>query len=247
MSARVESAIVLAAGLGLRMRPLSEATPKPLLPVAGRSLLDRAMDRLAEAGVAACVVNASWRAEQVVAWAKTRQAPEIHVSVEETPLETGGGVAQALRARPELFARPFYVVNGDALWLNGYQNALGRLCAQWRDAAMDALLLLHPTVSAWGYDGPGDFELAPDGRLSRRAPPHVAPFLFTGVQILSPRAFAKAPAEPFSLNRVYDAAAAADRLFGMRHDGAFFHVSTPPDLEQAAAGLQDPDLGRPYF
>ena len=247
MSAKIETAIVLAAGLGMRMRPLSETTPKPLLNVAGRSLLDRTLDRLVAAGVARCVVNASWLAEQIVDWAQTRSQPDIAVSVEGEPLETGGGVALALRRHRAMFDGPFFVVNGDALWLNGYQDALGRLAEQWRDGAMDALLMLHPTVSAMGYRGPGDFEMTPDGRLERRVDQHVAPFLFTGVQVLSPDAFDGAPAGAFSLNRIYDAAIAAERLYGVRHDGAFFHVGTPPDIAQAEAGLADPELGRPYF
>ena len=250
MSAPIESAVLLAAGLGLRMRPLSETTPKPLIAVSGRSLLDRAVDRLVEAGVKRCVVNASWLGEQIVAWAQTRTDLDLHVSVEAEPLETGGGVARALRAKPDWFPkdRPFIVANGDALWLNGYENALRRLASQWRDDAMDALLLVHPTVSAFGYGGQGDFEMDADGRLTRRAAPLIAPFLHTGVQILAPRAFADPPAAAkYSLNVIYGAAAAEDRLFGVRHDGVFFHVGTLADLALAESGLADPNLGRPYF
>lgn len=241
------TAIVLAAGLGLRMRPLSATTPKPLLHVGARSLLDRAVDRLRDAGVTRCVVNACWLSEQVVAWGETRTEPDIRVSVEETPLETGGGVKLALERFPDWFTAPFYVVNGDALWLNGYQDALLRLAEQWRGGAMDALLMVHPTVSALGYVGAGDFEMAPDGALSRRADQHVAPFLHTGVQILSPAALAGAPDGAFSLNHVYDRAIKAGRLFGMRHDGAFFHVGAPEDIPAAEAGLADPEFGQPYF
>jgi len=250
MSAPLESAILLAAGLGLRMRPLSETTPKPLIAVAKRTLLDRAVDRLVEAGVARCVVNASWLSDQIVAWAATRDDIDLHVSVEAEPLETGGGVTRALRDKPDWFPtdRPFMVANGDALWLNGYENALRRLANQWRDDAMDALLLVHPTVSAFGYQGHGDFEMAPDGRLTRRAAPQIAPFFHTGVQILAPRAFADPPDQAkFSLNVIYGAAAAEDRLFGVRHDGVFFHVGTPADLALAENGLADQNLGHPYF
>lgn len=242
-----KTAILLAAGLGLRMRPLSATTPKPLLEVGARSLLDRAVDRLADAGVTRCVVNACWLAEQVVAWGETRNDLAIRVSVEDTPLETGGGVALALKRFPEWFDAPFYVVNGDALWLNGYQDALLRLVAQWRAEAMDALLMVNPTVSALGYTGPGDFEMTPDGALARREDQHVAPFLHTGVQILSPNALADAPEGAFSLNHVYDRAIAAGRLFGVRHDGAFFHVGAPEDIAVAEAGLTDPEFGQASF
>lgn len=250
MSAPLDSAVLLAAGLGLRMRPLSEKTPKPLIPVAGRSLLDHAVDRLVEAGVKRCVVNASWLGEQILAWAPNRTDIALHISVESEPLETGGGVAKALAEKPDWFPHgaPFLVANGDALWLNGYENALRRLSDQWRDDAMDALLLVHPTVSAFGYDGSGDFEMDADGRLTRRAAPLIAPFLHTGVQILAPRAFARQrKAAKYSLNVVYGAAAAEDRLFGVRHDGVFFHVGTPAHLKLAEVGLADPNLGRPYF
>ncbi|MEM6491321.1 MAG: nucleotidyltransferase family protein [Pseudomonadota bacterium] len=250
MSGSLDAAVVLAAGLGLRMRPLSETRPKPLVEVAGRTLLDRVVDRLVEAGVRRCVVNASWLGEQIAAWAPRRTDIALHVSMEDEPLETGGGVARALREKPDWFPtdRPVAVANGDALWLNGYEDALMRLQRQWRPDVMDALLLVHPTVSAYGYDGQGDFEMDADGRLTRRAAPMIAPFMFTGVQLLAPSVFADPPATAkYSLNVIYGAAAAADRLFGVRHDGAFFHVGTPADLKVAESGLADPNLGRPYF
>lgn len=244
-------AMVLAAGLGLRMRPLSAQRPKPLIEVAGRSLLDRVLDRLEAAGVADVVVNAHYLAAQIVAHvaARNRDAAlgenvagatwvsrpaRLRVSVETDRLETGGGVALAL---PLLGEAPFFVINGDVLWLDGQQPALRRLAAAWDDAAMDALLLLQPTHSAFGYDGEGDFRIAADGRLQRRPECGVAPHLFAGIQILSPRLLADAPAPPFSLNVVYDRAAAAGRLFGIGHDGHWFHVGTPADLALAETEL----------
>lgn len=242
-------AMVLAAGLGLRMRPLSAHRPKPLIDVAGRTLLDRVLDRLEVARVADIVVNAHYLAEQIVAHiaARGREAPaaasarlvrggpsRLRVSVETDRLETGGGVAHAL---PLLGDAPFFVINGDVLWLDGRQPTLVRLAAAWDEARMDALLLMQSTSTAFGYDGDGDFLMAADGRLRRRPDGVAAPHLFAGIQILSPRLLAHAPAAPFSLNVVYDRAAADRRLFGIEHDGHWFHVGTPSDLALAEVEL----------
>lgn len=235
-------AMVLAAGLGLRMRPLSETRPKPLIEVAGRSLLDRVIDRLEAAGVEEIVVNAHYLAAQIETHvaARKRGRARITVSVEPERLETGGGVAKAL---PLLGRGPFFVVNGDVLWLDGPRPTLQSLAAAWDDAVMDALLLLHPTATAFGYDGDGDFSIANDGRLSRRTDGPPASYLFAGIQILSPRLWTDLPAPPFSLNWIYDRAAAAGRLFGLVHGGSWFHVGTPKDLAQAEAELAR--LGEP--
>lgn len=223
-------AMVLAAGLGTRMRPLTDDRPKPLLPLEGRSLLDHALDRLAEAGVAEAVVNAHWRAEQIAAAMAGRERPRIHLQREETLLETGGGVRLAL---PQLGKAPFYVVNGDAFWLCGPTPALTRLAAAFDDGAMDALLLLVRTTQIDGAAGRGDFLLDPLGRIRRPKEREIAPYLFGGVQILSPRLFADAPEGAFSLNRLYDRAIEAERLHGLVHDGEWFHLSTPRDLTRA--------------
>jgi len=228
-------AMVLAAGLGTRMRPLTEECPKPLLQLGGRSLLDHALDRLAAAGVEEVVVNAHWLAEQVEAAIARRTAPRILLQREETPLETGGGVAMAL---PRLGPRPFAVVNGDAFWLDGPTPALARLAAAFEEAAMDALLLMVRTTQVDGAVGAGDFLLDPMGRMRRPKEREIAPYLFAGVQILSPRLFEGAPAGAFSLNRLYDAAIARGRLFGLVHDGLWFHLSTPEDLRHAEATLR---------
>jgi len=230
-------AIVLAAGLGLRMRPLTEHTAKPLLPLGGRSLLDHALDRLAEAGVREAVVNAHWHADKVAAALAERggAAPRVHLQREEELLETGGGV---LRALPRLGARPFAVVNGDSMWLDGPVPALRRLAAAFDPALMDGLLLLVRSAQVEGEVGGGDFLLDPVGRLRRPKEREVAPYVFAGVQVLAPALFAGAPPGRFSLNRLYDRAIAAGRLHALVHDGVWFHLSTPPDLERAGAAMQ---------
>ena len=223
-------AMVLAAGLGLRMRPITDKLPKPLVPVLNRTLLDRTLDRLEEAGVREAVVNVHHLGEMIERHLRDRRAPRITLSVEETRLETGGGVAKAL---PLLGDTPFVVANGDVLWLDGPRPALDRLAAAWDDERMDALLLLHPTAEAFGYRGDGDFLMDPEGRLVRRPQREIAPYLFAGVQILHPRLFEDQPAGSFSLNLLYDRAIERGRLFGVLHDGEWFHVGTPEDLAVA--------------
>jgi N-acetyl-alpha-D-muramate 1-phosphate uridylyltransferase len=229
--------MVLAAGLGLRMRPLTEHTAKPLLTLAGRTLLDHALDRLQDAGVQVAVVNAHWHADKVGTALNFRGAgPRVHLQEEEELLETGGGV---LRALPRLGPGPFAVANGDSMWLDGPTPALSRLAAAFDPAAMDGLLLLVRTSQVDGEVGGGDFLLDPLGRLRRPREREVAPYIFAGVQVLSPAIFDGAPAGSFSLNRVYDRAMAAGRLFALVHDGVWFHLSTPPDLERAEAAMRD--------
>jgi len=233
--------MVLAAGLGLRMRPITETRPKPLVELAGRTLLDRALDALAAAGVEHAVVNTHYLGAMIEAHLARRTRPRIALSPEDELLETGGGVARAL---DRLGDAPFYVVNADIAWTDGAVPALDRLAAAWRDAAMDALLLLHPTEAATGYDGSGDFFLAEDGTLTRRGAAARAPFVFTGVQILHPRLFAGAPAGRFSLTVLYDRARAAGRLAGIVHDGGWHHIGTPAGLAEAEARLaRDADDG----
>jgi len=232
-------AMLLAAGRGERMRPLTDKTPKPLLELGGRSLAERALDRLADAGVEEVVVNLHHLGEQLKERLKDYPGLRIYFSEEEELLDTAGGVAKAL---PLLGEEPFYVVNGDAVWLDGMQPALLRLAKRWCDDAMDALLLLHPTVAAVGYDGPGDFRMTPSGRLLRRPEREIAPFAYTGVQLVHPRLFEGAPEGAFSFNLLWDQAIERERLYGVRHDGTWYHVGTPEALEMAQEELAY-DLG----
>ncbi len=237
MSTTPDRAMVLAAGLGLRMRPLTETRPKPLIEVAGRTLLDRALDRVVDAGVGDCVVNTHHLGAMIHDHLAGRTAPRIAFSDEETPLETGGGVARALA---RLGAGPFYIVNADVVWLDGRRSALRRLAELWDDARMDALLLVHPTTRAVGYEGRGDFVVDPLGAARRRRETEVSPYVFTGVELAHPRLFADAPKGAFSLNLLFDRAAAARRLYAMVHDGEWFHVGTPAALAAAEAAMREP-------
>jgi len=220
--------MVLAAGLGRRLSPITNKTPKPLVKIADRSLLDHAIDRLVVAGVECVVVNIHYLAEKIKQHLAGRKDLEIIISSEETSLlETGGGVKKAI----EHFAdQPFYVLNADVFWLNGPTEALGRMVEQWDEEKMDVLLMLHSTVEAYGYSGMGDFEADAIGKLSRRLEREITPYLFTGVQIMQPRVFEDSPDGKFSLNFIYDKAIESDRLFGVVHDGEWFHIGTPEGL-----------------
>jgi MurNAc alpha-1-phosphate uridylyltransferase len=255
--------MLLAAGLGTRMRPLTEHTAKPLLPLGGRALLDHALSRLVAAGVATVVVNAHWHADRVAAhlarhwhmplpplplWGHTLppaaaaadRSPTIILLREDELLDTGGSVRAAL---PRLGSEPFFVVNGDSFWLDGpAASALARLGAAW-EASLDALLLVVPTFQVLGELGAGDFFVDPLGRVRRRRFGEVAPFLYAGVQLLHPRLFAEAPAGPFSANLLWDRAIAAGRARAVVHDGLWFHLSTPPDLAAAEAALRTGAVG----
>lgn len=231
------TAMVLAAGYGKRMRPLTETAPKPLLTLLRRPLIDRLLDRLREAGVAQAVVNTHYLADQLEEHLAQRSEPSVRTLREpEVPLDTGGGVANAL---PVLGERPFFTLNGDVFWLDSYTPALDRLAAAWDPARMDALLLVTKTAEAIGYAGRGDFMVDIDGQARRRQELEVAPFAFTGIQLLHPRLFRYAPDGPFSLNQLYDQAEASRRLFALPHDGLWFHLSTPDDMELAEAHLLD--------
>ena len=227
--------MVLAAGLGTRMRPLTDDRPKPLLELDGRSLLDHALDRLQAASVHQAVVNAHWHADQIAVAMSLRADPCITLQKEDTLLETGGGVTLAL---PNLGAGPFAVVNGDAFWLDGPTPALTRLAAAFDTEQMDALLLMVRTTQVDGAVGHGDFLLDPLGRMRRPKEREIAPYLYAGVQILSPALFADAPVGAFSLNRLYNQAMENGRLYGLVHDGAWFHLSTPEDLHHAEETLR---------
>jgi MurNAc alpha-1-phosphate uridylyltransferase len=230
------SAMVLAAGLGTRMRPLTDTTPKPLIDVAGRPLLDHVLDRLADAGVERAVVNVHYLAEQIIAHTKARTRPRVTISDERgLLLGTGGGVVKAL---PELGTAPFFHINSDTIWIDGVTPNLTRLASTFDAARMDALLLLAPTTGSIGYAGRGDFAMAPDGRLTRRAERDVAPFVYAGAAILSPALFKGAPRGEFSLTDLFDRAADAGRLHGLRLEGLWMHVGTPEAVGEAEAAIR---------
>lgn len=225
--------MVLAAGLGLRLRPITQTIPKPLIEVASRTLLDRALDALAAAGVGEAVVNCHHLADQIERAVAARTAPHIKISRESELLETGGGIQKAL---PLLGPDPFYVVNADIAWRDGRRSALGRLAAAWRDDA-DAVLLVHLTPRAFGYDGMGDYMLDPLGVARRRRPIEVVPYVYTGIALIHPRLFAGAPSGKFSLTRLFDRAEKAKRLRAIVHDGEWFHIGTPDGLSIAQREL----------
>lgn len=237
---RIETAVILGAGLGTRMRPLTLATPKPLLNLAGRPLLAHAITRLREAGVRQIIVNAHHLAGQMKDF--LAQIPEVILAEEPALLETGGAIT-AMLAENLLDDAPFYVINGDTFWLDGPCGTLGRLAAAFDASRMDALLLLARAAGAVAETGRGDFLWPRDGALRRRAEREVAPYLFSGVQIASPTLFANPPAPPFSLNVLWDRALAAGRLGAIVHDGVWFHLSTPEDLETAEAVLAARTVG----
>lgn len=234
-----ETAMVMAAGLGKRMRPLTATRPKPLVEVAGKALIDHVFNRLRSAGVKRAIVNVHYLADALEAHLDNRvKGIEIQVSDERSQLmETGGGIVQA---RDLLGDKPFIVVNSDNLWVDGPADAIRLLGARWDDAAMDALLLLVPLAQAHNHGGQGDFHLAPDGRITkRRQPGRPAPFVYTGVQILSPRVIADWPEGPFSTNLFWDRAIAAGRAYGLVHQGLWFDVGTPEAIGRTEAMLAD--------
>lgn len=222
--------MVLAAGRGTRMMPLTESVPKPLLELEGTTILGRALDRLLDAGVGRIVVNASYLAGMIEDHVAARNDDRISVSPESEPLETGGGIAQAL---PRLGADPFYVVNGDSLWFDGMKCPLLRLAERWDADQMDILLLLAALTRIEGFEGTGDFLMDPEGRLRRTPERIVAPYAYMGIGIVSPAALDGAPEGAFSLNWCFDRAQEAGRLHGLLHDGLWYHISTPTDLETA--------------
>ena len=238
MSAGPKRGMVLAAGLGTRMRAVSETIPKPLVPLAGKPLIAYALESLERAGVDGIVVNTHHLAAQIelflADYAARPGAPRIRISHEEERLETGGGVRQALGW---LGDDAFYVLNSDAVIADCGAPALARLAEAWDGEAMDALLLLCPLARALGCGGGGDFFRDRDGRLSRRGAAATAPYMFTGVQLLHPRLFVGAPAGAYSLNRHYDEAILAGRLFGLVHRGHMLHAGSPEGLAQAEGYL----------
>ena len=228
-------AMVLAAGLGTRMRPLTDTQPKPLVSVAGKPLLDHVLDRLADAGVTTAVVNVHHMADAIEAHLKDRARPNIIISDERGELlDTGGGVVKALTL---LGDAPFFHVNSDTIWIEGVMPNLTRLAAQFDPGQMDAVLLVAATATSIGYEGRGDFAMLPDGHLRRRAEREVVPFVYAGAAILSQKMFTDAPAGKFSLNTLFDRALEAGRLFGLRLEGTWMHVGTPAAIKAAETAI----------
>jgi N-acetyl-alpha-D-muramate 1-phosphate uridylyltransferase len=237
MTTRPRTAMVLSAGLGQRMRPLTANTAKPLLTLGGKALLDHALDRLVEAGVETVVVNAFWQADRIEARLSARaaagQPPRTIVRREAALLDTGGDTREALDL---LGAGPFYVVNGDAFWLNGTRPALRRL-AEAFDPALDGVLLVHRTFQVHADVGFGDFAVDKWGGLRRREEREVVPYVYAGVQLIAPALLDAMPEGAFSMNLAWDRAMAAGRLRAVVHDGLWFHLSTPSDLADAETVL----------
>ncbi|WP_419728067.1 nucleotidyltransferase family protein [Lichenicola sp.] len=250
MSVSVRRAMILAAGLGTRMQPLTGTTPKPLLSVAGRSLLDHALDRLHEIGVESVVVNAHWLGNQVADRLRARAAqagsrPETILQSEPDLLDTGGAVLEALNSGALSRESPFLVLNGDSFWLDGPRPALQRLADGFDESSTDALLLVARTASAIGEVGAGDFAIDEDGRLRRRQENEIVPYMFAGVQLLSPALFQGIRHGSFSMNALWDEAIAGGRIRAMVHDGPWFHLSRPADIAETERALRDPLFGPP--
>jgi MurNAc alpha-1-phosphate uridylyltransferase len=228
-------AMVLAAGLGTRMRPFNGRLPKPLVEVGGKALIDHVLDRLAEQGVERAVVNVHYLADQIERHLADRKQPQIEISDERGELlGTGGGVVKAL---PKLGGGPFFHVNSDTIWIDGVKSNLCRLAEAFDPARMDALLLLATTAASTGYSGRGDFSMGPDGRLTRRGEREVVPFVYAGAAILTPAFFTDSPAGAFSMSLLFERAAEAGRLCGLRLEGVWMHVGTPEAIKAAEAAI----------
>ncbi|EEA95077.1 nucleotidyltransferase family protein [Pseudovibrio sp. JE062] len=230
-----KAAMVLSAGLGKRMRPLTATTPKPLIEVDGKSMFARAASRLKEAGLETCVVNVHYLADLVESHARKFEGLDVKISDERDELlDTGGGIKKAL---PMLGTDPFILKNSDSFWLEGVKPNLDLLVETWDDENMDMLMLLAPTVNAVGYDGKGDFLMDNEGRLERRDERSVAPFIYSGTAMIHPRLFKNTPEGPFSLNVLFDKAIESGRLFGVEGDGLWLHVGTPQGLDDAERAI----------
>ena len=227
--------MVFAAGFGTRMRPLTDAMPKPLVPVAGTALIDHALNRFAQAGLKRAIVNVHYRADQIEAHLAARSAagrgPAITISDERAMLlDQGGGIRKML---PRIGDEPFFLCNTDAFWLEGRRSNLAALVARWDPAAMDVLLLVADTATSVGVDWPGDYTMGADGRLHRRAEDAEAPYVYTGVGIIKPGLFAAMPEGPVRLAPTFFAAAERGRLHGQRLEGQWLHVGTPGAIVEA--------------
>ncbi len=232
------TAMLMAAGLGKRMRPLTAMRPKPLIEVKGKALLDHVLERLKVAGVGKVVVNVHYLADALEAHLATRDhGLEVAISDERALLlETGGGL---VKAEPLIDCDPFLALNSDNLWIDGPADTIKLLASQWQDDKMDALLLLVPQARALGHKGQGDFHMDRTGRLRRRERSRVAPFVFTGIQMVSKRLLRDAPDGPFSTNILWDRAITEGRAFGAVHQGLWFDVGTPQSIPLTEAALEN--------
>jgi MurNAc alpha-1-phosphate uridylyltransferase len=230
-----DTAMVLAAGLGKRMRPLTASQPKPLVRVAGKALIDYSLDHLADAGVASAVVNVHYLGDALEAHiGMRRKGPKIAISDErELLLETGGGMVHAAGQLPD----PFFCLNSDNIWLDGPRTVFRELSEAWDETRMDALLLLVSHARAHNYSGKGDFHLDPLGQISRRRPGRVAPYIYTGIQLVSHRLLREAPQGPFSTNLLWSRAIEEGRLYGIAHTGLWFEVGEPWAIPRTEAIL----------
>lgn len=230
-----DTAMVMAAGLGKRMRPLTASQPKPMVRVAGKPLIDHALDRLADAGIVQAVVNVHYLADSLEAHLKERATPKVTISDErELLLETGGGMAKALSHLPD----PFFCLNADNIWLDGPRSAFVELSELWDPERMDALLLVVPHARASNFRGLGDFHMDALGRLKRRLPGRVAPFIYTGIQLVSHRLLRDAPDGPFGTMVLWERAIAEGRLYGAAFTGLWFEVGTPEAIGPTEEALR---------
>ena len=232
----VETAMIMAAGLGKRMRPLTESRPKPLVEVARMAMIDHCFEKLVEAGIGKAVVNVHYLPDMMESHLAAMSYPiDIRVSDERAQLlETGGGLVQA---EPLIEEDNFYCINSDNLWTDGPTNSLQQLALAWNEDQMDALLLLVPRSSAHNYQGTGDFHLDDESRISRKLPDQQAPFIFSGIQLISKRLLRDAPAGPFSTNIFWERAIGEGRLFGLVHEGQWFEVGSPEAIAPTEAAL----------
>lgn len=229
-----DTAMILAAGLGKRMRPLTASQPKPMVRVAGKPLIDHALDRLKDAGIARAVVNVHYLADALEAHIRNRAEPAVSIADErELLLETGGGMVGAQALLPD----PFFCLNSDNIWLDGPKNAFADLSGAWDAEAMDALLLVIPHKSARNFAGRGDFQMDARGRLTRRRSGRIAPFIFTGIQLVSKRLLRDAPEGPFSTNLLWNRAIVEGRLYGLAFTGEWFDVGTPAAIRPTEEAL----------
>jgi N-acetyl-alpha-D-muramate 1-phosphate uridylyltransferase len=228
-------AMILAAGLGTRMQPLTDRIPKPLVAVGGKPLINHVLDRLAAVGVETAVINVHHMADQIEEHLKPRRVPNVIISDERNALlGTGGAVVKAL---PHLGEDPFFHVNSDTIWIDGVKPNLERLAAAFNRSTMDALLLLAPTATSVGYAGAGDYTMDSDGRLRPRTEREVVPFVYSGVAILAPALFSSAQRDTFPLTVLFNRAAEAGRLHGLRLEGVWMHVGTPEAVAAAEAAI----------
>ncbi len=230
-----DTAMILAAGLGKRMRPLTATQPKPLVRVNGKALIDYSLEQLENAGVAKAVVNVHYLADALEAHLKKRKGGvDLSISDERKQLmETGGGMAKALPQLPD----PFFCLNSDNIWLDGPRNVFSELSDAWDPERMDALLLVVPHARALNYRGKGDFHLDPMGLIRRRRSGRIAPFIFTGIQLVSHRLMRDAPDGPFSTNVLWQRAIEEGRLYGISHNGLWFEVGEPSAIKPTEAWL----------